>query len=235
MPVAIVRYLVPFYSVTAEHLAEVDGIDPSDARAAVGGNLPFTKKLAYLVKHHRLAFIYAACLTACFNTFGHGAFDLYPTFLTTQRHLSVLQETHVTIIMQMGGIIGGIVGGFLSHKFSPKWCAGTFALCCAPWIPLWVLPSQWGHMATGAFFLQFFYGCAIGNLGNILQQLCPHPGMRAAFTGVSYNIGNAISSVAPTIESALGERYPLRNGTPNYALTQMILVGIVSCWKSSIF
>lgn len=48
-------------------------------------------------------------------------------------------------------------------------------------------------------------GAAIGNLGNLLQQLCPHPGFRAAFTGVCYNLGNAISSVAPTIETKLGK------------------------------
>jgi len=182
----------------------------------------------YLLKYHRLGFVYAACLAACFNTFGHGAMDLYPTFLTTQRGLSILKETWVTCILQIGGVSGGFIGGYLSNKFSPKWCAGTFALCCAPFLPLWVLSTSWGHLATGAFFLQFFYGCAIGNLGNILQQLCPHPGMRAAFTGVAYNIGNAVSSVAPTIESALGERYPLPNGKPNYALTSIILVGIVS-------
>jgi len=51
--------------------------------------------------------------------------------------------------------------------------------------------------------------------------------MRAAFTGVSYNIGNAVSSIAPTIETSLGERFPLPDGTPNYARTEMILVGIM--------
>ena len=61
-----------------------------------------------------------------------------------------------------------------------------------------------------------------------MQQLCPHPGIRAAFTGVAYNLGNAVSSIAPTIETALGERFPTPDGTPNYAKTQMILVGIVS-------
>ncbi|GAM37291.1 hypothetical protein TCE0_023f07095 [Talaromyces pinophilus] len=71
------------------------------------------------------------------------------------------------------------------------------------------------------------FGAAIGNLGNLMQQLCPHPGLRAAFTGVAYNIGNAISSVAPTIETSLGERFPTSDGTPDYGRTQMILVGIV--------
>ena len=76
--------------------------------------------------------------------------------------------------------------------------------------------------------MQFFYGAAIGNLGDLMQQLCPHPGSRAACTGVAYNIGNAISSVAPTIETSLGERFPTADGNPDYGRTQMILVGIVS-------
>jgi len=133
LPVATIRLLTPFYSVTAEVVAEAEGLERVTSRLAVGGSLPFHKKLAYLVKHHRMAFVYAACLAACFNTFGHGAMDLYPTFLKTQRHLSTLHETWVTCILQIGGISGGIIGGYLSNKFSPKYCAGTFALCCAPW------------------------------------------------------------------------------------------------------
>lgn len=199
-----------------------------DPKTAVGGNLPFMSKLKYVLRNHYGPFIYACALTACFNTIGHGAMDLYPTFLLTDKKLSVKHETWVTVILQVGGVSGGTVGGYLSNKYSPKWVAFCCALLCAPWLPLWALPNQWNHLATGAFFLQFFYGCAIGNLGNILQQLCPHPGMRAAFTGVAYNIGNMISSIAPTIETKLGDDLPLPNGDPDYAKTQMILVGIVS-------
>ena len=153
--------------------------------------------------------------------------DLYPTFLRTQRHLDVKHETWVTVILQIGGISGGVVGGYLSHKISPKWIAACSIALCAPWLPLWVLPTRWNELAVGAFFLQFFYGAGIGNLGNILQQLCPHPGMRAAFGGLAYNLGNAVSAIAPTVETALGERFPTKSGKPNYALTQVILVAIV--------
>ena len=51
--------------------------------------------------------------------------------------------------------------------------------------------------------------------------------MRAAFGGVAYNIGNAVSSVAPTIETSLGERFATADGKPDYARTQLILVAIV--------
>ncbi|KAJ5729545.1 MFS general substrate transporter [Penicillium malachiteum] len=92
------------------------------------------------------------------------------------------------------------------------------------------IPNGWllePAFSIGAFWLQFFYGAAIGNLGNLLQQLCPHPGIRAAFTGVAYNIGNAVSSCAPSIETALGERFRTSSGMPDYARTQMGVVGVV--------
>lgn len=228
MPIIVLRTCSQHKSVTNQVIEETEGVQSVDARTAVGGNLSFVKKLKFLVMHHPKAFVYACSLSVCLATMGHGTMDLYPTFLTTQRHLDVKHETWVTVILQIGGISGGVVGGFFSHKVSPKWIAAGSAILCAPWLPLWVLPTKWNELAVGAFFLQFFYGAAIGNLGNLMQQLCPHPGMRAAFTGVSYNIGNAISSIAPTIETSLGERFPTADGGPDYGRTQMILVGIVS-------
>lgn len=50
--------------------------------------------------------------------------------------------------------------------------------------------------------------------------------MKAAFGGVAYNLGNAISAIAPTIETKLGEQFLTKGGTPDYAKTQLILVGI---------
>ncbi|PYI01399.1 MFS general substrate transporter [Aspergillus sclerotiicarbonarius CBS 121057] len=228
LPVGILHAVTPHYSVASAAQDEENGTGAApDPRSAVGGNLPFLKKVVYVLRYHYKAFIYACCLTSCLATMGHGTMDLYPTFLVSQRKLNIVQETWVTCILQIGGILGGVVGGFLSHKLSAKWVAAGAGLLVAPWLPLWVLPPSWNLLALGAFFLQFFYGAAIGNLGNLLQQLCPHPGIRAAFTGVAYNIGNAVSSVAPTIETALGEKFPTKDGSPDYARTQMILVGIV--------
>jgi MFS transporter, SHS family, lactate transporter len=224
----IVTLFAPSYSITAQAVEDTEGTENVDPRSVVGGNLSFYAKLKFVVLHHPKGFIYAVCLSSCLATMGHGTMDLYPTFLTSQRNLDILHETWVTVILQIGGILGGVVGGHLSHRYSARWVAAASTLLIAPWLPLWVLPTTWNKLAIGAFFLEFFYGGAIGNLGNLMQQLCPHPGMRAAFTGVAYNLGNAVSSIAPTIETSLGERFPTANGTPNYGLTQMILVGIVS-------
>lgn len=190
----MLHLLTPTHSVVLEAIRNSEGVEQVDERAAVGGNLSFLKKLRYVLRYHWKPFVYACCLTSCLATMGHGTMDLYPTFLVTQRGLNIHQETWVTCILQIGGILGGITGGFLSHRVSAKWVAAGAGLMCAPFLPLWTLPTSWNLLALGAFFLQFFYGAAIGNLGNLLQQLCPHPGIRAAFTGVAYNIGNAVSN-----------------------------------------
>lgn len=153
--------------------------------------------------------------------------DVYPSFLETQRGLSVLHETYVTVILQCGGILGGIVGGYLA-RYSPKWVPFGFAIALAPLLPAIILPTKWRYLAVGSFFFEFCYGAAIGTIGNILQMVCPHPGIRGAFGGVTYNLGNAISSVAPTIETRLGDDLPLESGIPDYGRIILILVGIVS-------
>ncbi|CZR66508.1 uncharacterized protein PAC_16409 [Phialocephala subalpina] len=224
-PVFLFRAFLPSINTST---IEDDGIAAGDleARVIIGGKLSFYKKLKYVLRYHFPALVYMILLSACFNTMGHGSFDLYPTFLTTQRKLTIREETWVTILLQSGGISGAMVGGYLGNRFSLKWVPFCFAIFAGPFLPLYALPTKWNLLGLGAFFMQFGYGGAIGNLGNIFQQICPHPGMRAAFGGVAYNLGNAISAIAPTIETKLGEQFPTKGGTPDYAKTQLILVGI---------
>ncbi|KAI1490525.1 major facilitator superfamily domain-containing protein [Biscogniauxia mediterranea] len=226
VPAFALRFITPSHSLIDEVLEETRVAGGEGSSSVVGGKLPFLVKFKYAVLQHWPILIYTVILTACYNTLGHGHMDIYPSFLLTQKGLGVLEETWVTIILQSGGVLGGLIGGHLS-KYSVKWVPFCFAVLMAPFIPLWILPNSWHLLALGAFFLEFCYGSAIGALGNILQMVCPHPGIRAAFGGVAYNLGNAISSFAPTVETKLGEEVPLPNGTPDYGRTQMILVGIM--------
>lgn len=121
-----------------------------DARTVVGGNLSFYKKLRSVLRYHFLALVYMVLLSACFSTMGHGPFDLYPTFLTTQRKLSVCEETWVTILLQSGGICRGMVGGYLGNRFSEMGsilfrdlrCSIPTDLCS----PLQMEPRAWSFL-----------------------------------------------------------------------------------------
>lgn len=229
MPAFFLRLITPGYSIANDAIREAEGMDHDDRvddRAQVGGNISFFVKFRYAIRHHWPIFVYCTVLTSCFATLGHGQMDVYPSFLTTQKGLDILHETWITVIFQCGGIIGGVVGGYCS-KFNPKWVPAAAAILMAPWLPLWTLPNDWRLLAVGAFFLELAYGAAIGTVGNILQMVCPHPGIRAAFGGVTYNLGNAVSSIAPTIETKLGEQWPTPEGKPDYGRIQLILTGVL--------
>ncbi|XDG05667.1 hypothetical protein ABKA04_005282 [Annulohypoxylon sp. FPYF3050] len=221
------RLACPEYSVVTEALREGENnVPPQEDTDARDPILPFWIKFRFAIVRHWPIFIYCTVLTACFNTLGHGHMDVYPSFLQTQRGLSILHETYVTVVLQSGGIIGGVVGGYLC-RYSPKWVPFGFAVSLGPMLPAIILPYRWQSLAAGTFFFEFSYGAAIGTLGNTLQMVCPHPGIRAAFGGVVYNLGNAISSIAPTIETTLGNDLPTENNTPDYGRIILILVGIM--------
>ncbi len=220
------RLVTPSYSVTAEAVREHEGIEEVDDRAAVGGKLAFWTKLQYALRRKWAIFIYGTLLTACYSTLGHGHLDVYPAFLVSQRKLDILRQTWVAVLLQSGGIFGAFVGGYLS-KHSVKWVPTAFAILVAPFLPLFILPSSWNLLGLGAFFFEFFYAASMAPIGNILQMLCPHPGMRGAFTGIVYNLGNAVSSIAPSIETKLGEDHRLPDRTPDFARIILILAAIV--------
>ncbi|GAD98097.1 hypothetical protein ANI_1_1346144 [Paecilomyces variotii No. 5] len=226
----ILRLLCPDYSVVTEATdarnAEEDVYQQEHGHIAVRASLPFWRKFRYAITHHWPIFIYALVLTACFNTLGHGHMDVYPSFLESQRGLSVQHETLVTMILQVGGILGGIIGGYLA-RYSTKWVPFGFVITMGPLLPGLILPNSWKSLTVGAFFFEFCYGAAIGTVGNILQMVCPHPGIRGAFGGVTYNLGNAISSIAPTIETKMGDDLLTKEGTPDYGRIILILAGIV--------
>ncbi len=207
MTAFVLRLVTPSYTVTAEAVREHEGISVVDARAAVGGKLAFLTKLRWALRRKWPVFVYGTVLLACYSTLGHGHLDVYPAFLLSQRKLDVLHQTWVTIILQSGGLFGAFFGGYLS-KYSPKWVPAGFSILVAPFLPLFILPTQWNLLGLGAFFFEFFYAASMAPIGNILQMLCPHPGMRGAFTGIVYNLGNAISSIAPSIETKMGEGLP---------------------------
>jgi len=223
----ILRIITPSYSVTAQAVRENEGIQEVSERAAVGGNLSFWTKLKYALNKHWPIFVYCTVLTTGYNTLGHGHLDVFPSFLKSQRHIPVLESTWITVILQCGGITGGILGGYMT-KLSIRWVPLVWAILCGPFLPLLVLPTSWNLLALGGFCFEFCYGASIGALGNIFQLVCPHPGIRGLFTGLTYNLGNAVSSIAPSIETKLGEAFALPDGSPDYARTIICLSAIVS-------
>lgn len=58
----------------------------------------FLKETWNMLKTNYLKWIWAVCMMTGFNFFSHGSQDLYPTYLTTTKHLSSKLSSKATII-----------------------------------------------------------------------------------------------------------------------------------------
>ncbi|KAJ3131835.1 hypothetical protein HK100_005961 [Physocladia obscura] len=200
--------------------------DTPDVRAS---SKAFFTELGLMLRSEYLRCIYAVLLMTFFNFMSHGSQDLFPTYLTVTKGFTSHDATVATIIGNLGAICGGTLFGYLSQSYGRRQMIILAAFVGACLIPLWILPSSFGALASGAFFLQFCVQGAWGVIPIYLSELSP-PAFRAAFTGVAYQLGNMISSSAAQIEASLGEKFPIIvNGSsvPDYGKVQGILMGII--------
>ncbi|KAG8850925.1 hypothetical protein FRB96_009558 [Tulasnella sp. 330] len=189
-----------------------------------------------MLKKHWLLCIYAVLLMTGFNFLSHGSQDLYPTFMKTSKGFSAYDATVATIIGNCGAIAGGILAGWLSQRLGRRLTIIIFTLSIGAFIPLWILPTKFGALSAGAFFIQVGVQGAWGVIPIHLNELSP-PGFRSTFPGVAYQLGNMVSSAASQIEATAGDHIKttiIEGGkatvVPDYGKVQGILIGVVAAF-----
>jgi len=136
-------------------------------------------------------------------------------------------------VANLGAIGGGIFFGhsseFLGRRLSLMICCVIGGALIYPWA---FVRNNAGINAS-VFFLQFAVQGAWGIIPIHLSELAP-PRFRAFIVGTSYQLGNLASSASSTIESTIGERFPLvdANGQKiplkyNYGKVMAIFMGCV--------
>lgn len=149
-------------------------------------------------------FLYLVVLMTFMNAMSHGTQDMFPTFLTHQRHYGVATVTLVTIISMVGAIAGGIIIGRLSDFWGRRkamLAAVTLALLL---IPLWILAPNVLTVMIGAFLMQFMVQGAWGVIPAHITELSPYQ-LRGFFPGFAYQVGVLCASSIGYIESYAGE------------------------------
>jgi len=145
---------------------------------------------------------------ALFNFFSHTTQDSYPTFLISGKGMTRADSARGAIYAKVGAVVGGTVIGHVSQSIGRRRAIFIACICAAALIPAWVLPQSKAGLAAGSFFLQFMVQGAWGVVPVHLNELSP-PQFRAAFPGIAYQIGNAISSPAAEIVTSLSEHYKI--------------------------
>ena len=157
-------------------------------------------------------FGFLVLLMFAFNSFSHGSQDLYPTFLTKGPQFAPPTVMFITVICNIGALLGGIIFGTWSEKIGRRRAIVIAALLAIPVIPLWAYSHTVGMLAVGGFLMQFMVQGAWGVIPAHLNELSP-PAVRGTFPGFAYQLGNLLSSrngvfQGKLVEDRYGGVYP---------------------------
>jgi SHS family lactate transporter-like MFS transporter len=166
--------------------------------------------------------LYSVLLMMCFNFFSHGTQDLYPRFLQTQHEFDHHTVSLISIVANIGAIVGGLFFGSLSEKIGRVNAITIASAIALPVIPLWAYSSTPFMLAVGAFIMQIAVQGAWGVIPAHLNELSPGP-VRATLPAFIYQAGNLLAAVNGPIQTWIAQS----NGN-NYSFALSLVVGIVA-------
>lgn len=138
--------------------------------------------------------------------YSHTSQDSYTTFMLKQKELDNSGASRASILMKVGACVGGTIIGYISQWFGRRRTIVVAALLSGVLIPAWILPQGERALSATGFFEQFFIQGAWGVIPIHLNELSP-PAYRSSFPGLTYQLGNMISSPSAQIVNAIASSH----------------------------
>ncbi|WNW10219.1 MFS transporter [Pseudomonas sp. DTU_2021_1001937_2_SI_NGA_ILE_001] len=127
----------------------------------------------------------------------HAVMTWLPTFLKTERNLSVLGSGGYLAVIIVAFWLGCIVSGLLIDRIGRRKNIILYALCCVITVQCYLfLPLTNTQMLFLGFPLGFFAAGIPASLGSFFNELYPAD-VRGAGVGFCYNFGRVLSAVFP--------------------------------------
>ncbi|HWE06054.1 MAG TPA: MFS transporter [Rhizomicrobium sp.] len=132
-----------------------------------------------------------------------------PTYLRTERGLSVLDSAGYLVVLIAGSFAGYLSGGFLADRIGRRLGFLVFAIGAgAVVITYTMIPFGNTAMLALGFPLGFFASGVFSGMGAFLTEHFPTR-VRGVGQGFTYNIGRAAGALFPTLVGVLSTRMPL--------------------------
>ena len=213
--------IIAFRLCLPETKAYRDRMAVRDASGNLTGTFLNEGKVA--MRKHWLLLIYLVLLMAGFNFMSHGSQDIYPLMLENQYDFGHNAVTVTQVVANLGAMTGGTTVGYCSQIFGRRFSIIFISIIGGALLyPYCFIPNQ--RIMAAAFFEQFCVQGAWGVIPIHLMELSPGS-FRTFVVGTSYQLGNLVSSASSTIESTIGERFPL----PSKGETKRYEYGKVIC------
>ncbi|MDH2016140.1 MFS transporter [Pseudomonas juntendi] len=139
----------------------------------------------------------------------HAVMTWLPTFLKTERNLSVLNSGAYLAVIILAFWCGCVVSGLLIDRIGRRKNVLLFALCCVLTVQAYVFfPLTNTQMLFLGFPLGFFAAGIPASLGAFFNELYPAE-VRGAGVGFCYNFGRVLSAVFPFLVGHMSESMSL--------------------------
>ena len=173
----------------------------------------------------RLALLTLLC---CCLLFGYwGLFTWIPAYLSSPVErgglgLSVVRSSAWMFPLQVGAFLGYVLFGFIADRIGRRRALAGFVLTTALLVPVYGLfGTSAGVLLVAGPLIGFFGHGYFSALGVIAAEMFP-PTVRNTAQGLSYNVGRALSALAPATVGALADRHGIGAAL---ALTSVIFAG----------
>lgn len=132
-----------------------------------------------------------------------------PTYLKTERHLSVLSTGGYLAVIIFAFWCGCIASAQLLDRIGRRRNVALFAICCVITVTVYLLvPLSNTAMLFLGFPLGFFAAGIPASLGALFNELYP-ASMRGTGVGFCYNFGRIASAAFPVLVGFMSESMPL--------------------------
>lgn len=229
---AIVVMFIPESAIYAKEEIGADGFVTTEGTAGMTTGISPRKRVSLFFRDARLAarqywkmFLFSVLFASVYNWETHACQDIFPSYLKVQKGFTARQASLAAILGQCGAIIGGPLAGYYSQFFGRRQTSIACILIAWAFIPLFTLPTGYGAIMAGTFFLLTFVNASWGIMPIILNEYSP-PQFRAVFPGTVYQLGNLVSAPAAQSQTAAASRW-IRNGKPNYSQVMTIFMCVV--------
>jgi len=146
-----------------------------------------------------------------------------PRFLTTERHLSVVNSTGYLAALILGSFAGYLVGAWLADKIGRRNLFLVFSLgAIAVVVAYTQLPLSNGWMLVLGFPLGFFASGYFSGMGPFLTELYSTR-LRGSGQGFCYNFGRGVGALFPALVGYISAGMSLANAI---ALFSIIAYGL---------